>query len=63
MIKHLVIRYFDTYPEARIYFDTKESAKIFVEEESEKLGNRPKTYWEYRGTEEVEEWSLESINT
>ena len=55
MIKHLVIRYFDTYPEARMYFDTKESAKIFVEEENEKLRNRPKTYWEYRGTKEVEE--------
>ena len=55
MIKHLVIRYFGTYPEARKYFDTKESAKTFVKEENEKLRNRPKTYWEYRGTKEVEE--------
>lgn len=54
MKKHLVIKYFDTYPEARKCFDTKESAKTFVKEENEKLRNRPKTYWEYRGTKEVE---------
>ena len=54
MIKHLAIKYFDTYPESTKHFDTKESAEIFIEGENEKLKDRPKTYWEYRGTKEVE---------
>lgn len=46
--KHLVIKYFDTYPEHKFYFDSKEEAEKFIEE---KMKNDTKylTTYEYRG--------------
>ena len=46
--KHLVIKYFDTYPEHKFYFDIKEKAEKFIEE---KMKNETKylTTYEYRG--------------
>lgn len=48
MKKHLVIKYFDTYPEHKFYFDSKEEAEKFIEE---KRKNETKylTTYEYRG--------------
>ncbi|WP_138158759.1 hypothetical protein [Peptoniphilus catoniae] len=48
MKKHLVIKYFDTYPENKFYFDSKEEAEKFIEE---KMKNETKylTTYEYRG--------------
>ena len=48
MKKHLVIEYFDTYPENKFYFDSKEEAEKFIEE---KMKNETKylTTYEYRG--------------
>lgn len=48
MKKHLVIKYFDTYPENKFYFDSKENAEKFIEE---KIKNEIKylTTYEYRG--------------
>lgn len=47
MKKHLVIKYFDTYPENKFYFDSKEEAEKFIEE---KMKNETKylTTYEYR---------------
>ena len=48
MKKHVVIKYFDTYPENKFYFDSKEKAEKFVKE---KRKNETKylTTYEYRG--------------
>ena len=54
MEKHLVIKYFDTYPENKIYFDSKEEAENFIKE-TEK-NPRYLTIYEYKGTIEVEKW-------
>ena len=48
MRKHLVIKYFDTYPENKFYFDSKEKAETFVKEK--RITNmRYLTTYEYRG--------------
>ena len=55
MKKHLVIKYFDTYPENKFYFDSKENAEKFLEEKTKNNTGYLTTY-EYRGIVEVEEW-------
>ena len=55
MKKHLVIKYFDTYPENKFYFNSKEEAEKFAKEKW-KSNTRYLTTYEYRGTVEVEEW-------
>ena len=60
MKKHLVVKYFDTYPEAKRLFDTKEEAVDFVERENSKSRNMPNTKWEYRG--DVKKKSEELLN-
>lgn len=52
MKKHLVIKYFDTYPENKIYFDSKEKAETFVKEKR-KSNTRYLTSYEYRGEVEI----------
>ncbi len=54
MKKHLVIKYFDTYPENKFYFDSREEAEKFLEERR-KTNTEYLTEYEYRGTVEVEE--------
>lgn len=54
MKKHLVIKYFDTYPENKFYFDSKEEAEEFLKEK--RITNmRYLTTYEYRGIVEVKE--------
>lgn len=53
MKKHLVIKYFDTYPENKFYFDSKEEAEKFLEKRQNTT--RYLTTYEYRGIFEVEE--------
>lgn len=48
MKKHLVIKYFDTYPENKFYFDSKEEADKFIKEKM-KNDTRYLTTYEYRG--------------
>ena len=48
MKKHLVIKYFDTYPENKFYFDSKEKAEKFLEEKR-KNNTGYLTNYEYRG--------------
>lgn len=48
MKKHLVIKYFDTYPEHKFYFDSKEEAEKFIEEKRKSDTGYLTTY-EYRG--------------
>lgn len=52
MKKHLVIKYFDTYPENKIYFDSKEEAETFVKEKWKNNTGYLTTY-EYRGEVEI----------
>lgn len=56
MKKHLVIKYFDTYPDNKFYFDSKEDVEKFLEE---KRGTNTSylTTYEYRGEVEVSEWA------
>lgn len=54
MKKHLVIKYFDTYPDNKFYFDSKEKAEKFLKEQN-KTNTRYLTTYEYRGIVEVEE--------
>lgn len=54
MKKHLVIKYFDTYPENKFYFDSKEEAEKFLEKRQN--NTRYLTTYEYRGIIEVEKW-------
>lgn len=54
MKKHLVIKYFDTYPENKFYFDSKEEAEKFLKVQN-KINTRYLTTYEYRGIVEVEE--------
>lgn len=54
MKKHLVIKYFDTYPENKFYFDSKEKAEKFLREKRKNSTGYLTTY-EYRGIVEVEE--------
>lgn len=56
MKKHLVIKYFDTYPENKFYFDSKEKAEKFLGEKRKNNTGYLTTY-EYRGIVEVEEWT------
>lgn len=56
MKKHLVIKYFDTYPENKFYFDSKEKAQKSLEEKRKNNTGYLTTY-EYRGIVEVEEWT------
>ena len=52
MKKHLVIEYFDTYPENKFYFDSKEEAGKFLEKK--RITNmRYLITYEYRGIVEV----------
>ena len=48
MKKHVVIKYFDTYPENKFYFDSKEKAETFVKEKR-KSDTGYLTAYEYRG--------------
>ena len=48
MRKHLVIKYFDTYPENKFYFDSKEKAEEFLKEKRNADTGYLTTY-EYRG--------------
>lgn len=52
MKKHLVIKYFDTYPENKIYFDSKEEAEKFLKKER-KTDTGYLTTYEYRGEVEI----------
>lgn len=52
MKKHLVIKYFDTYPENKFYFDSKEKAEKFAEEKRKSNTGYLTTY-EYRGEVEI----------
>lgn len=52
MKKHLVIKYFDTYPENKFYFDSKEKAEKFAEEKRKSNIGYLTTY-EYRGEVEI----------
>lgn len=54
MNKHLVIKYFDTYPENKFYFDSMKEAEKFIEEKR-KTDARYLTTYEYYGVVEVEE--------
>lgn len=54
MKKHVVIKYFDTYPENKFYFDSKKEAEKFAKEKW-KSNTRYLTTYEYRGIVEVEE--------
>ena len=56
MKKHLVLEYFDTYPENKFYFDSKEKAEKFLKEKR-KTNMRYLITYEYRGIVEVEEWT------
>ena len=49
MKKHLVIKYFDTYPENKFYFDSKEKAEKFIKEKRD----RYLTTYEYKGEVEI----------
>lgn len=48
MKKHLVIKYFYTYPENKFYFDSREKAREFLEEKR-KVDTGYLTTYEYRG--------------
>ncbi|MDD7732000.1 MAG: hypothetical protein PT942_07030 [Eubacteriales bacterium] len=52
MRKHLVIKYFDTYPENKFYFNSKEKAEEFLKEKRNADTGYLTTY-EYRGEVEV----------
>ena len=52
MKKHLVIKYFDTYPENKFYFDSREKAMKFLEEQR-KVDTGYLTTFEYRGEVEI----------
>lgn len=52
MKKHLVIKYFDTYPENKFYFDSKEKAEKFLKEKR-KVDTGYLTTYEYRGEVEI----------
>lgn len=54
MKKHLVMEYFDTYPENKFYFDSKEKAEKFLKEKR-KVDTGYLTTYEYRGIVEVKE--------
>ena len=54
MKKHLVIEYFDTYPENKFYFDSKIDVDKFVEKKRITEMRYLVTY-EYRGIVEVKE--------
>lgn len=56
MKKHLVIKYFDTYPDNKFYFDSKEDVEKFLEEKR-RTNMRYLTTYEYRGEVEVSEWA------
>ena len=56
MKKHLVMEYFDTYPENKFYFDSKEKAEKFLKEKR-KVDTGYLTTYEYRGIVEVKEWN------
>lgn len=53
MKKHLVIEYFDTYPENKFYFDSKEDVDKFIEKKRI-TEMRPRMTYEYRGIVDVE---------
>ena len=52
MRKHLVIKYFDTYPENKFYFDSKEKAEEFLKGKR-KADTGYLTTYEYRGEVEM----------
>ncbi len=52
MKKYLVIKYFDTYPENKFYFDSKEKAEKFLKEKR-KVDTGYLTTYEYRGEVEI----------
>ena len=54
MKKHLVIKFFDTYPQNKFYFDSREDVEKFLEKK--RITNmRYLTTYEYRGIVEVKE--------
>lgn len=52
-MKHLVIKYFDTFPIEKYYFDTKEQAIAFAEK-ADKLSAIYE--YEYRGCVKIEDY-------
>lgn len=56
MKKHLVIKYFDTYPKEKFYFESTEKAEKFLEEKR-RTNTSYLTIYEYRGEVEVSEWA------
>lgn len=52
MKKHLVIKYFGTYPEHKFYFDSKEKVEKFLKEKR-KVDTGYLTAYEYRGEVEI----------
>lgn len=48
MKKHLVIKYFDTYPQNKFYFDSQEEAEKFLKKRR-KTNTGYLTTYEYRG--------------
>ena len=57
MRKHLVIKYFDTYPENKFYFDSKEKAEEFLKGKR-KADTGYLTTYEYRGEVEINSYEL-----
>ena len=52
MIKFIAIRYFDYHMECKETFEDKDKCKKFVDEENEKLKDRPYTWWEMKEEEQ-----------
>lgn len=57
MKKHLVIKYFGTYPEINFIFDSKEEAEKFAYEKW-KTNTRYLTTYEYKGEVEINPYEL-----
>lgn len=56
MKKHLVIKYFDTYPERKFYFNNAKEAYNFMEEKI-KNNDRYLISYEYRGEVLINDWN------
>ncbi len=52
-MKHLVIKYFDTFPIEKYYFDTKEEVIAFVKEADQ---SSTIYEYEYRGCVKIEDY-------
>lgn len=56
-MKHLVIKYFDTFPQHKYYFETKEEAIAFAEER-----DGASAIYEYEYIGEIDEIQKETSN-